>query len=288
MFPDQSFAERLAYWSTLGGTPLYLLKLEPRRSYFENVRRLLLSPGEILFEEAEWILRQELKEPRTYFAILRAIALGKRKLSEIVNETGLPPNVVSKYLAVLRELRLARKEVPATELQPEKSKRGLYGITDHYFRFWFRWVFPNRSLLEEGQARLVLQKIRGGLSQWLSAAYEDLLPDILRSAAGKLPRDWRFPHAGRWWSRTDEIDLVALDPEARTILFGEAKWTRKPVGTNVLEALAAKAERVDWHRGERRERFALFSRAGFTPDLMRLAKERAVLLFHGENLVSGD
>jgi AAA+ ATPase superfamily predicted ATPase len=135
MFPDKSFEERLSYWGALDGIPMYLTKFDPAQPFLENVRQFMLTKVELLYDEVEFIIRQELNEPRNYFSILRAIALGKRKMGEIVNETTLPKNILTKYLSVLRELRLVTKEVPVTELQPEKSKRGFYTITDNYFTF---------------------------------------------------------------------------------------------------------------------------------------------------------
>ena len=285
MLPQARFEERLAYWAVLGGIPLYLTKFDPQNSFFENVRRFILTKGELLYDEVEFILREELKEPRNYFSILRAIALGKRKMSEIVNETGLAKNILTKYLAVLRDLRIAGKEIPVTEIHPEKSKQGLYSIADNFFKFWFRFVFLNRSLLEEGQTALVLKKIQADFSHFLAAAYEEILPDILKRALQDKQSAFYFPHAGRWWQANQEIDLVAMNPEEKTILFGEAKWTTKPVGINIYEDLAAKSELVEWQRKGRKAYFALFSKSGFTPAMMKLAKERDVFLFHGETFL---
>jgi hypothetical protein len=284
LFPKKSFEERLSYWGTLGGIPLYLLKFDPHLPFFENIRRFMLTKGELLYDEVEFILRQELKEPRNYFSILRAIALGKRKMGEIGSETGLPKNVLTKYLSVLRDLRIVNKEVPVTELQPEKSKLGLYSITDNFFKFWFRFIFLNKSLLEEGQIALVVAKIKAEMPQFLSLAYEDILPDILQHAYQATPL--YFPHSGRWWLGNQEIDLVALNPEEKTILFGEAKWTNKPVGTNIFDDLVAKSGLVEWQKKKRQPHYALFSKSGFTPAMIKLAKEQGVFLFHGETLMN--
>lgn len=286
MFPQKSFEERLAYWAVLDGTPMYLLKFDPEQPLLENLRRFILTKGELLYDEVEFLLREELKEPRNYFSILRAIALGKRKMGEIVNETGLPLNVISKYLSVLRDLRIVGKEIPVTELQPEKSKQGLYFIDDNFFKFWFRFVFLNRSLLEEGRIDLVLKKIQAGFPQFLSTAYEEILPDLFRRAVSGMETPLDFPYAGRWWLGNQEIDLVALNPEQKTILFGEAKWSAKPVGTNIFEELVAKSELVEWHKKNRRAYFALFSKSGFTPAMIKLAAEKGVFLCHGEKFES--
>jgi hypothetical protein len=287
MFAEKTFEERLSYWGAAGGIPLYLSKFDPALPFFDNIRKFILTKGELLYEEVEFILREELKEPRNYFSILRAIALGKRKLGEIVNETGLPKNVLTKYLSVLRDLRIVSKDVPITEVQPEKSKRGLYSIADNFFKFWFRFVFPNKSLLEEGQIDLVVNKIQDQWPQFLGSIYEEILPDILKQSFQTGQLSLYFPQAGRWWLGSHEIDLVALNSEQKTILFGEAKWTTKPVGTNILEELIAKSELVEWQKKKYRPCFALFCKSGFTPAMIDLARERGVFLFHGETFVSG-
>ena len=45
----------------------------------------------------------------------------------------------------LEELQLIRKEVPVTEENPEKSRKGLYKIVDPFFNFWFKYIFPFKS-----------------------------------------------------------------------------------------------------------------------------------------------
>src|SRR5659263_610187 len=88
---------------------------------------------------------------------------------------------------------------------------------------------------------------------------------------------------GRWWSKNEEIDLVALDEENKTIWFGECKWSNRKVGTEVYQDLRRKSELVEWHAGRRNERFVLFSRSGFTPAMLDLAKREKVVLAEGES-----
>jgi uncharacterized protein len=51
----------------------------------ENFDRLLLSKTGALFEEPEFLLQPELKEPRRYASIVAAIARGGTKLGQVVN-----------------------------------------------------------------------------------------------------------------------------------------------------------------------------------------------------------
>lgn len=88
----------------------------------------------------------------------------------------------------------------------------------------------------------------------------------------------RFQQVGRWWTKDAEIDLVGLNEEENEILFGEVKWSVNQVGTDILAELRRKAPLVQWGREGRRESFALFSRSGFTEELVRVAAEEGVSL----------
>ena len=48
---------------------------------------------------------------------------------------------LTKYLKTLMDLDILEREVPLTENNPEKSKKGLYKIKDNYIRFWFAFVW---------------------------------------------------------------------------------------------------------------------------------------------------
>lgn len=202
-----------------------------------------------------------------------------------MNATGIPQPAANKYLGVLADLRIVERETPVTEAQPLKSRKGLYRITDAFVRSWFRFVFPHRDRLEMGQIQDVMDEIRPLFTRHVAESYEIAVRDLLVDrSSDRFP----FTRLGRWWDRETEIDLVALDPHRNAILFGEAKWSEKPVGTDILAALREKALRVAWGEAGRTERFALFSRSGFTPDLLRRAEKENLLLFHGDALLPSD
>ena len=121
-------------------------KFETCPSTIESV----LDPYAYLYEEPRLLLQQELREPRVYFSLLRAIAGGQTRLNEIAQECQLPSNTVGRYLALLSRLHLVERRTPVNE--GEGSRRGLYRISDPFLRFWFRFVFPNRSELEVGES----------------------------------------------------------------------------------------------------------------------------------------
>lgn len=273
--PDDAF---MYFYGALGGTPAYLLQFDPADDFRENVRRRILAPEAYLYREPDFILREELREPRNYFSILRAIAMGKTRPAEIINETGFDKNMVGKYLSVLTDLKIIRREVPVTEWGFEKSKKGIYLLEDHFFRFWFHYVYPNRSFLEEGQTDYVLdRKIMPSLDRFVALSYEEVCRFRVRKG---LPQGIQCNRVGRWWSKEGEIDIVGLAEDENAAVFGEVKWSVNPVGTDILDDLEKKAKLVDWRKGQRKEVFVLFSRSGFTANLEKLAKERGDLFLN--------
>ena len=275
-FPGVSADQFMYIYAMLGGTPAYLLQFDPWEGLWGNIVNRMLVPEAYLFSEPEFILREELREPRNYFAILRAISMGKTRSGEIINETGFEKNVVGKYLSVLVELRIIRREVPVTEKSFEKSKKGIYVMDDNFFRFWFSFVFPNKSFIEERELDyLVEKKIKPRLDIFTSLTFEDVCRSFVKKG---FLEGRRFQQVGRWWTKDAEIALVGLNEEENEILFGEVKWSVNQVGTDILAELKRKAPLVQWGREGRRESFALFSRSGFTEELVRVAEEEGVYL----------
>jgi len=117
----------------------------------------------------------------------------------------------------------------------------------------------------------------------------DLIPLLLRgtrryelvkdngheSLEVKIGRDEKNDKAriGAWWSRTEEIDVVALSDDSSQVLAGECKWTQKPVGTNILDELKAKAQILTKQSPIGRTHYALQS----------VADAEGILLFTLEN-----
>jgi len=281
-FPGRSYSQLVEIYAAVGGMPAYLLELEPKAPLERNVEKHVLRRGSFLFREVDFLLREELREPRNYLAILHALALGRRKFGDIINHTGLEKNVLYKYLQVLGDLRIVSREVSVTEPRPERSKRSLYKIDDPFTAFWMEYVYPFRSDLELGNTEPSLEHFRKSFFRNVSMAYETAARELLRTSAA-LPFPLR--RLGRWWLRDEEIDLVGTNDERNAILFAEVKWSNKALGSNVYRALVEKSRKVEWGSDLRREAYALFSKSGFTAEMKRIAENDGVLLFHQDRLV---
>ena len=265
-FPNYDVDTRIRAYSVLGGVPAYLEQFDPDRSLLDNVEASILSKGEFLYEEPEFLLRQELREPATYMAILEAIAAGATRVTEIANAIGRDASGLSRYLQNLARLALVERETPVTD----PDGRGLYRLADDFLRFWFRYVAPNRGTLEQGRTAPVRASISETLPTHTGRTFEDVCRDAVRSPA--------FPIAcarvGRWWYDGEEIDVAGIDPRSETLLLGECKWTSRAVGPGLLDDLEALAPDVRWRGADRTVEYALFARSGFSEDLQTLEAER--------------
>lgn len=278
-FPEYSPLDKVRAFGMLGGIPAYLRQFDPLKSVEENLVEAFLYPDAFLNTEGRFLLMEELREPRNYFAILKAIALGNTRLNDIVQATGLARGMVGRYLETLQQLHILRREVPVTEKQPQKSRKGIYVFKDQYLRFWFRFIQPNQGLIESGKTDYVLRQcILPQLDQFLGNTFEAVCMDVLRSLdmSGKLPLV--LDRMGRYWDKNTEIDILGWESERQVLLAGECKWRNKSVGMNTLDNLVAKTQPLAQQENSKSVIYALFSKSGFTEQLLALNRKN-VLLF---------
>jgi len=279
-YEDMPYRSLVEFYAVTGGVPRYIELFDPKKELFDEINRLILSHDGLLFEESEFLLRREVEEIGSYFAIIESIASGNHKPSKICIDIGIKQTSLPKYLKTLMDLDILEREVPITENNPEKSKMSLYQIKDNFLRFWFRFVYPERGRLELGQTDYVLERIKANfIDNHVAHIYEYVCrSELWRLAfAGEV----QFNKLGRWWNSREEIDIVALDSMGSDIVFAECKYTNKPMDADVFYDLLRKKELVPWKKENRKEKFVLFSINGFTGRLRDLAAERDDLLLFG-------
>ena len=252
-------------YAITGGTPMYLTLFDYGQSLAANLRAQVLSPTAVLYNEPEFLLRTELRNPARYMSILEAVALGHTTPNEVSGATGIDPGPLSKYLQTLRRLRLIDRDIPVTASN-KKSKRSRYRVADEFLRFWFRYVEPNRSSIEEAPDLVYDGTIAPDLPTHVAPTFEDVCQEAVWEGIRRGAIE-PYSDVGRWWYGEDEIDIVGLAPNDDRILLAECKWTSDPVGATLVERLRAKAANVRWGPDDREERFALFSKSGFVDGL---------------------
>ena len=277
-FPNKSRRELIEMYAVTGGVPKYIELFSESKDIYSAIQKCVLNRSGYLYDEPHFLLQQEVSEVGSYFSIIKAIAAGNSKLSAISSILEIKSTSLTKYLKTLIDLDILEREVPITEENPEKSKKGLYKIKDNYLRFWFAFVYPNMSFIESGHSRIVMNKIRNSLvKNHIAFVYEDVCKERMWDLNGEGAWPFNFTKIGRYWDSKDEIDIVALDPEGKNLILGECKYWTEPVGMSVLRDLEAKTDSVAWERDNRKVWYVLFSASGFTDELIKEAESRTDL-----------
>ncbi len=264
-FKEKSTTQLIERYAILSGIPKYIEIFEDQDDIFQAIAENILDKDSFLYQEPVFILNEELVETTTYFSLLEVISRGEHKIGNIASRLQIPTTHLTSFLNRLIELELLEREVPVTETNPAKSKRGLYFIKDHFFRFWFRYVQPYKSYIEIENKKFVLAKIKESFPVFVSQAFEKICMEYLLEVSSL-----EIEKIGRWWNNKEEIDVVAISETA--VLVGECKWRDEPVGMSVLLDLQRKAALLDT-RGKALY-YALFSKRGFTEELVEKVKKQ--------------
>ena len=261
-FKNFSDEDKALIYGIVGGTPQYLLQMDDRLSVEDNIKNTFLNQTSSLFEEPENLLKQEIREPAIYNAIITAIATGASRMAEISTKVGESTSVCATYLKNLMALGLIQKETPYGE---KASRKSIYVIDDNMFRFWYRFVPENNSIIARGAADLAYRRIEPYLSDYMGKVFEEICKQYLWNLllSGESPVE--FKELGRWWG-TDpstrsqtEIDIMG-EQDKDTALFGECKWTNEKVDVGVLETMVKRSQMFHY----KKMYLYLFAKSGFT------------------------
>lgn len=272
-----SLDDQIQQYAVTGGVPKYIELFKKEKDIYTAIKNNVLSTNSFLYAEPEFLLQKEVSEIGSYFSVLKTIAAGNHKLGKIATTLEVSQTSLTSYIKTLIDLDIIEREVPITEENPEKSKMGLYRIKDNFIEFWFKYVYPNRSLIESGQMQYVEDKIRQNFfDNHVAYVYED----ICRNKVWELLSEGiSINRAGRWWGAKDvEIDIVAYDAMGNDIVFGECKYSKNQKGMDVLRALQEKSKNVNWNKTGRREHFIIFSKSGFTEELLKYASDKPTII----------
>ena len=261
-FKKFSNEEKALIYGIVGGTPQYLMQMDDTLSVEDNIKNTFLNPISFLYEEHINLLKQEVREPAIYTAIITAIAKGASRMSEISNQINENTNVCSAYIKTLMNLGIIQKETPYGE---KASHKAIYSIEDNMFRFWYRFVLENNSIIARGATDLVYKRIEPKLSDYMGKIFEDICKQYLWKQLLTNKCCVEFTSLGRWWGNDPiekcqtEIDIMG-EQDKNTALFAECKWTNEKVNQSVLETLVKRSKLFSY----KYIHLYLFSKSGFT------------------------
>lgn len=269
-FTRLSGVDKALAYGIMGGTPQYLMQFDDNLSIEENIKNTHLNPSSFIFEEPNNLLKQEVREPAIYNAVITAIATGSSRMNEISNKIAEDSSVCAAYIKNLIALGIVKKESPYGE---KSSRKTIYSIEDNMFRFWYRFVPENTSVISRGAADLAYKRIAPELSSHMGGVFEDICKQYLWKILLEGKCEVNFSDLGRWWGTNpktrsqEEIDIMGADRD--TALFGECKWTNEKVDRGVLETLVERSTLFSY----KKTHFYLFAKTGFTKGCMERANE---------------
>ena len=249
-FPNASPEQLTEIYGFADGTPFYLVKID--KEFWRWLKEELKRKRSFLRDEVDFLMRYEFDDPGTYKLILEAIANGKTKLGEIKDFIKVKRTDITPYLKNLGEINFIKRTVPVTE--NTKSRKGRYYLKDNFLKFWFNYIYPNQSAIEEGIFEPSI--IKKDYSAYLGFVFEDISKQYLIKT-----RQFKFTKIGKWWHKDKEIDIVALNEKNKEILFCECEWKRGVNAEKVLAELKEKSQHVQWHNEKRKEHYAVFAKS---------------------------
>lgn len=287
--------DRVRAFGVWGGLPGVLTEITSGRSLWTDLRDSTLTRGAKLYDEPDWLKYTDLRGNATYTSIVRAVAAGDRRVSDIANTvfgSGSSQREIQPYLDPLIAAQILERRTPLLA-KGERPKTSLYFVRDPFLAYWYRFVDPDRAALDRGLRGPVLARIRRELDKYVS---EDAFEQVSRAylwdalAQRRLPPGLAFDRVGSWWSgrgeHQDQADVVAYD-RAELAVVGECKWTAAPADERDLQGLNKLlrdyTSEMDPAKGVWR---ALFARSGFSRGLTDLAKDpsQRILLLSPDDL----
>lgn len=275
--PELTYEDNALIYGITGGVPHYINKLGVKKDIDEALLTNLFDRSGYLYEEPANLLKQELREPAIYNAIIKAIAEGSSRAADICGKVQETSTTVLKYLKTLMELGIVKKEAPLTE---KAGRKTIYLLADNFFCFWYKFVPNNANAIDSGRiARIYSQTVKRYFSDYMGLVFKKMCQDYLLYYAKSLPIE--LVDIGQWWG-TDaqkkkqvQIDIVATGITPDAYIIGSCKYRNEKIGLDELELLRDYA-RV-FGKGTKYY-FYIFSKGGFTEGLLQAAQRGEVTL----------
>lgn len=278
--PSLDLQTNAEVYGITGGIPLYIEKLDVRKDLDSALLRNFFNTSSYLFEEPENLLKQELREPAVYNAVIKAVAEGSTSLNEISTKTGIQTASCTAYIRVLTNLGIITRETPFGE---KEGKRSVYRISDPFFRFWYRFVPDNMGAIATGRIQKTYSRvIKPYLHDYMGPVFEQMCSDYLMMYDDNMPIDLNT--IGRWWG-TDpkekkqiEIDLIGSSAGAgsdKEYIAASCKFRNREFTMKDLQELQNYSRVFSDHAVFH---YYVFSIGGFKEDVIETAEKENIRL----------
>lgn len=234
------------FYAVFGGSPFILSLIREEESLSENINRLLLNSTGIARTYIEFILFKEAGKAGILNDILRVLGNGKLRYSQIESKLNLKSSgLLSKYLKLLEKMDLVDVTIPINKKSDDKKT--FYSIKDNLVRFFYAYIYPNKSQLQNiGADAFFKSFISQSLTTFISYRFEKIVRDYLKLKASKetLP----VLNIGTYWyddkltKSNGEFDCVV---QYKTFyMIYEVKFYSRPMSVNEIHEEVKQIENI--------------------------------------------
>ncbi len=236
--PHWSIEEQARAYFICGGVPAYLKVFDANRSIEQNITAAFLDIEAPLFREAEFLLREELRDVGSYASLIEAMALGRQTPTTMGAWAELPTSQLMYFLKSLMNLGYVEKQLPLVPGRPSR-KATRYAIGDPLLRFWYRFVAPHFSSIRRAPGRAFVNHVKPMLESFYGSGFEALCREALPQLLASEGVDASVK-VGEFWNTDAQIDVVGLRAD-RWIELGECKWSEAGSLPGAVEELRARS-----------------------------------------------
>ena len=276
---DQPPETQIQYLGLFGSHPYYLGMIDHSISFEENVQELLFSKYGTLTDAPDKVLPVGVAEQNMYNSIIQAVAKGKRFSKTISEAVGVESNYAAKYLASLLSGRILEKR----ESFIKNKKTNYYVVSDPLIRFWYRFIFDQKDVIQNGMGEIIYQENREGIQDFIAREFESVSQLWLeeQNRLGKLPAYYtpvrNYIVENSRLGRSVELDGLAegIGHAKDHLLAVECKFRERPFNLGMLQHFLENVSLFDHYQVKD---YYLISRNGFTKELISIRDEHIHLI----------
>ena len=264
-YPDD-METQIEYFAVFGGLDL---EIDTTKPIIILIKELILENYKTINKKIEDLTLAD----KECFRLLRALAVGDRKIFSAFNRAGLNNANGGSALNYLEQKGLIQiefsREEPAKSLNPKgKLKREIsrYRIshkvlfTHPFLRFWFYFVAPYAKKIEQGEYETFFKDFEIRQSSYTSLVFEELSEILLNYNL----RDSQILSSGSYWDVNVEIDILTITKDEK-IYVAECKWTNHKVNKSEWHRVVEKCQKLQIEPTQ----IVIFSKRGFSKELTK-------------------
>ncbi len=249
--------QKLKMLSVTGGVPRYLEEIKPAQSAEDNIRRLCFKKGGLLVTEFKDIFSDLFsKRTPTYKKIVETLAQGPKEIKEICEALDLvQTGAMSKYLDDLIKSGFVKRDFTWHIESGEVSRLSHFRLSDNYLRFYLKYIDGFQEQIENNEFDFTGLADLPGWDTIMGLQFENLvlgnrqyIKDCLGLTHSQIVSNNPFFQRGTKSTPGCQIDYL-IQTKHKNLYVCEFKFSKDPVGTEVIKEMQQKIERLVYPKG---------------------------------------